>query len=89
MELDDFRTALDAWLDEHEAELAPDRTHIDDLDEQMQHLSRVKRAVFDADWMRWGWPERVGGPRRLDASCAPTSARRSPRATWSSPASTR
>ena len=27
----------------------------------MAHLSHVKRLVFDADWMRWGWPERVGG----------------------------
>jgi len=61
MELDDFRTDLDTWLDEHEAELAPDRARIDDLDEQMRHLSVVKRAVFDAGWMRWGWPERVGG----------------------------
>src|SRR3954451_22756381 len=61
MQLDDFRSALDAWLDEHEAELTPDRTRIEDLDEHMRHLSLVKRAVFDAGWMRWGWPERVGG----------------------------
>ena len=27
----------------------------------MAHLSLVKRATFDAGWMRWGWPERVGG----------------------------
>lgn len=61
MELDDFRAGLDAWLDEHEADLAPDRSRVDDLDAQMRHLSLVKRAVFDAGWMRWGWPERVGG----------------------------
>ena len=27
----------------------------------MTQLGRVKRALFDADWMRWGWPEAVGG----------------------------
>ena len=27
----------------------------------MAHLSRVKRATYDAGWMRYGWPERVGG----------------------------
>ncbi len=27
----------------------------------MAHLSEVKRRTFDAGWMRWGWPERVGG----------------------------
>jgi alkylation response protein AidB-like acyl-CoA dehydrogenase len=31
------------------------------LDEQLAHLSTVKRLAFDAGWMRWGWPERVGG----------------------------
>ena len=24
-------------------------------------MAKVKRALFDAGWMRWGWPERVGG----------------------------
>ena len=27
----------------------------------MAHLSVVKRAAYEAGWMRWGWPERVGG----------------------------
>ena len=27
----------------------------------MAQLSKVKRLTFDAGWMRWGWPERVGG----------------------------
>jgi alkylation response protein AidB-like acyl-CoA dehydrogenase len=27
----------------------------------MAQLSKVKRLVFDAGWMRAGWPERVGG----------------------------
>jgi alkylation response protein AidB-like acyl-CoA dehydrogenase len=60
MELEDFRPALDDWLGTHQHELAP-RHAYGSLDEQMEQLSRVKRAVFDAGWMRYGWPERVGG----------------------------
>lgn len=59
MDLDAFRAGLDAWLDEHAGSLAP--PHEGDLDADMAHLSHVKRQVFDAGWMRWGWPERVGG----------------------------
>jgi alkylation response protein AidB-like acyl-CoA dehydrogenase len=61
MELEEFRTKLDAWLDEHEAALAPPYRGRGSLDEQMAQLSKAKRLVFDAGWMRWGWPERVGG----------------------------
>jgi alkylation response protein AidB-like acyl-CoA dehydrogenase len=61
MELEGFRAGLDAWLDEHEAVLQPDHDGLGTLDQQMVHLSKVKRATFDAGWMRWGWPEAVGG----------------------------
>ncbi len=61
MELAAFRSSLDDWLTEHEAELRPRPGEDDTLDGQMGHLSRVKRLTFDAGWMRWGWPERVGG----------------------------
>src|SRR5205807_9118514 len=60
MELDEFRPALDAWLDEHSAALAPSGG-VGTLDDEMAQLAKVKRAMFDAGWMRWGWPERVGG----------------------------
>ena len=75
MELDEFRAGLDRWLDEHEAELAPAERAATSLDEQMAHLSKVKRLTFDAGWMRWGWPERsaASAARRC---CAATSARR-------------
>ena len=59
MDLDEFRAGLDGWLDEHQAELAPGDGS--SLDEEMAHLSTVKRLAFDAGWMRWGWPESVGG----------------------------
>src|SRR5436305_3147057 len=60
MELDEFRSGLDAWLDEQASSLAPDRP-LGTLDEEMAELAKVKRAAYDAGWMRWGWPEHVGG----------------------------
>ena len=61
MELDAFRVALDAWLDDHAAELAPAMPDSTSLDEHMAQVRKVKRLAFDAGWMRWGWPESVGG----------------------------
>ena len=61
MELDEFRSSLDRWLDDHDVELTPPYEGHGTLDEQMAHLSTVKRLTFDAGWMRRGWPERVGG----------------------------
>ena len=61
MDLPSFRTGLDAWLDEHQDALAPEHAGLGTLDEQMVQLSKVKRLTFDHGWMRWGWPERVGG----------------------------
>jgi alkylation response protein AidB-like acyl-CoA dehydrogenase len=53
-----FRTALRAWLDEND--LTPPAGD-DSLDaHQTQHL-RVLKALYDAGWMRYGWPESAGG----------------------------
>lgn len=60
MELDVFRPALDRWLDEQADVLAPGDA-ANTLDEQMVQLSKVKRLAYDAGFMRYGWPERVGG----------------------------
>jgi len=60
MELDAFRNDLDRWLDEHAAILAPERT-TGSLDEHMTQLAKVKRLTYEAGFMRWGWPEQVGG----------------------------
>ncbi|MET0491240.1 MAG: acyl-CoA dehydrogenase family protein [Acidimicrobiales bacterium] len=61
MELDEFRTSLDAWLDENAEALAPDFEGSGTLDQQVAQLDKVKQHAFDAGWLRWGWPERVGG----------------------------
>ena len=61
MDLAEFKPALDGWIDEHLAALTPDHGRANGLSGHMAHLSKVKRLAFDAGWMRWGWPERVGG----------------------------
>ena len=61
MELDDFRTALDAWLDAQDDALRADHPGTGSLDQQLAQLSKVKRLAYTAGWMRWGWPERAGG----------------------------
>ena len=61
MDTAEFRIEVVGWLDEHLAELTPPYVGVGTLDEQMVQLSRVKRALFDAGWIRWGWPESVGG----------------------------
>ncbi len=57
----DFRAELAAWLDTHLAELSPTFAPPGTLDEHMAQMQRVKSVLFDAGWMRYGWPERVGG----------------------------
>ncbi|HZM31996.1 MAG TPA: acyl-CoA dehydrogenase family protein [Acidimicrobiales bacterium] len=61
MDLQEFRAGLDRWLDEEAGALAADPAVHGSLDAQMAQLSKVKRMAYDAGWMRWGWPERVGG----------------------------
>jgi alkylation response protein AidB-like acyl-CoA dehydrogenase len=61
MLITEFRTELHAWLDAHRAELTPPYEAPGSLDEQMAQMQRVKAILFDAAWMRYGWPERVGG----------------------------
>jgi alkylation response protein AidB-like acyl-CoA dehydrogenase len=61
MELTEFRPSLDAWLDRHLEILTASHDGAGTLDDQMAQLSKVKRLTYEAGWMRWGWPERVGG----------------------------
>jgi alkylation response protein AidB-like acyl-CoA dehydrogenase len=57
----DFRAELHAWLDAHRDEVAPRYCAPGTLDEQIAQMQRVKALLFDAGWMRYGWPEAVGG----------------------------
>ncbi|MFF0011439.1 acyl-CoA dehydrogenase family protein [Streptomyces sp. NPDC005374] len=57
----EFRSALGTWLTEHDLSPGPDRS----LDAQVAQLARVRGALFEAGWMRYGWPAEVrglGGP---------------------------
>jgi alkylation response protein AidB-like acyl-CoA dehydrogenase len=56
-----FRAALTAWLDQHASELAPTYAGFGSLDERFEQYRKVKRALWDADWGRYGWPEQFGG----------------------------
>jgi alkylation response protein AidB-like acyl-CoA dehydrogenase len=55
--VEDFRAGLRAWLDENDLTPGPDHS----LQGQMQQFLRVSQALYDADWMRYGWPVEVGG----------------------------
>jgi alkylation response protein AidB-like acyl-CoA dehydrogenase len=61
MDIDAFRSSLDAWLEDNRVALAPGYEGGGTLDQQMAQLTKVKRLAYEAGWMRWGWPERVGG----------------------------
>ncbi len=60
-ELADYRAQLHAWLDANHEELAPRYSPPGTLDDHVAQMQRVKRVLFDAGWMQFGWPERVGG----------------------------
>jgi alkylation response protein AidB-like acyl-CoA dehydrogenase len=57
MNVAEFRAGLRAWLDEHDLTPGPDHS----LEGSMKQLARVHRALYNADWMRYGWPVEVGG----------------------------
>src|ERR1700690_1301352 len=57
MKVEQFRSDLRAWLEENDLTPGPDHS----LQGHMQQLARVHRALYDADWMRYGWPTGVGG----------------------------
>ena len=61
MEIAEFRTQLHRWLEAHHADLTPPYAPPGTLDDHIAQMQRVKSALFAADWMRYGWPERVGG----------------------------
>ena len=66
MNVAEFRSGVRAWLDEHDLSPPADPS----LDGQVAQLARVRRALYDADWMRYGWPAEVsglGGPAVLRA----------------------
>jgi alkylation response protein AidB-like acyl-CoA dehydrogenase len=60
LEVAEFRDGVRAWIDEFGEELVP-ATDDGSVDAQLAHQRRVQRLMFDDGWMRWGWPQRLGG----------------------------
>jgi alkylation response protein AidB-like acyl-CoA dehydrogenase len=55
-----FRSALREWLDAHD--LTPPGNHrLESLGPHVEQLERVRAALYEAGWMRYGWPAAVGG----------------------------
>ncbi|MDA2893690.1 acyl-CoA dehydrogenase family protein [Mycolicibacterium sp. BiH015] len=54
----EFRTALRDWLDQNDL-TPPADDH--SLEGHIRQFARVQRALYDAGWSRYGWPEHAGG----------------------------
>jgi alkylation response protein AidB-like acyl-CoA dehydrogenase len=57
----EFRHELESWLDRHGPDLAPTYVAPGTLDDHVAQMQRVKAALYEAGWMRYGWPTEVGG----------------------------
>lgn len=55
----DFRAGLRAWLESHDLTPPPYPHH--EVGAMAEQLARVRRELWDAGWMRYGWPASVGG----------------------------
>ena len=56
-----FRRDFVVWLNERAEHLGPGYSGHGTLDAQIEQFRRLKRALFEADWGRYGWPATVGG----------------------------
>lgn len=57
----EFRDRLVEWIDRHLDSLTPTYRDHGTTAELLEHQRGVQRLLFDEGWMRWGWPEAVGG----------------------------
>jgi alkylation response protein AidB-like acyl-CoA dehydrogenase len=61
-DLDAFRAALARWLDENEPLLATQRSvHSSEFADVARRQAVLQAALFDGGWIRYGWPEELGG----------------------------
>jgi alkylation response protein AidB-like acyl-CoA dehydrogenase len=59
--LDDARSAFVAWVAENSSTLDEFRGLHGDMDETFAKLSELQRILYDAGWIRLGWPPELGG----------------------------
>ena len=57
----DFREAICHWLCDGADHLEQFRTPAGSLEGQMAQARAFQRLLHDEGWIRWGWPESVGG----------------------------
>ncbi len=57
MNVSEFQADLRSWLDTHDLTPGPDHS----LEGHIKQFGRVCAALYDADWMRYGWPVEAGG----------------------------
>jgi len=57
MNITEFRSGLQAWVDDADLSASTDRS----MEGQIAQLKRLRRALYDAGWNRYGWPSEVGG----------------------------
>lgn len=57
MNVSEFQADLRAWLDDND--LTPGADHC--LEAHIKQFGRVCAALYEADWMRYGWPVEAGG----------------------------
>ena len=57
MNVEEFRSGLRDWFSENDLTPADDSSFA----AEVAQLARVRRALYDAGWMRYGWPADVGG----------------------------
>jgi alkylation response protein AidB-like acyl-CoA dehydrogenase len=59
--LGEFRDAFVNWIGLNLLNLTPPYCDHGSTSEVIDHQRRVQALLFDEGWMRWGWPESVGG----------------------------
>jgi alkylation response protein AidB-like acyl-CoA dehydrogenase len=61
-DLDAYRSELRAWLGAHEADVARQRGfHSFEFHDVSERQRSFQAQLFDAGWVRYGWPEELGG----------------------------
>lgn len=60
-DLTEARTSFREWLSANADQLQDFRASRGELDEVFARLRRLQRMLYDAGWIRLGWPERIGG----------------------------
>jgi alkylation response protein AidB-like acyl-CoA dehydrogenase len=59
--LAEFTSAFDEWLAAYEPDVRPLLDVGADFDARVEAARGLRRLLWDAEWGRFGWPERVGG----------------------------